>query len=154
MAVLTAFWIYVTLSNVLYAHSMQASLGTMSSQHLFAPWQPRVLQHLFLYPILIGCVWASLHIGWQPDVEIRVQAVAADEYLVLRVINTMADGALAGADGIGLRNVRERLALQFGSRATFHAGAADASNWMAEIRMPSVRDALDSERVLRTGHAS
>lgn len=66
MAVLTAFWIYVTLSNVLYAHSMQASLGAMSSQHLFAPWLPRVMQHLFLYPVLIGCIWASLHIGWQP----------------------------------------------------------------------------------------
>jgi hypothetical protein len=65
LAVLTAFWIYVTLSNVLYAHSMQAGFASLSKQHLFAPWLPRVLQHLILYPILIGAVWTSLRVGWQ-----------------------------------------------------------------------------------------
>jgi sensor histidine kinase YesM len=359
LAVLTAFWIYVTLSNVLYAHSMQAGFASLSSKHLFAPWLPRVLQHLILYPVLIGAVCASLRVGWQPiwravpmqlllglvfsavatpalnagemiqgiqeqsphgtwslsgflaeqdsslwlasttsflltygfglalitglalyqrfrdsqlrfaaleralaatrlaalrmqlsphtlfnllhtirgqiawdpasaqamvvqlgdvlrrllaagerdfsrlsdelefvrlylelqqnrfsdrltirmidldavpplwvpslilqplaenavvhglaghagAVQIRVEAVTYDDCLALRVVNTIAPGVTVGLEGIGLRNVRERLALQFGDRATFHAGAADARSWVAEIRMPLVRDAAES----------
>jgi hypothetical protein len=66
LAILTAFWVYVMLSNVLYARSMSASLDPMGSAHFFASWQARVLQHLFLYPILIGCVRASFRIGWRP----------------------------------------------------------------------------------------
>jgi hypothetical protein len=66
LAILSAFWVYVMLSNVLYARSMSASLDPMGSAHFFASWQARVLQHLFLYPILIGCVRASFRIGWRP----------------------------------------------------------------------------------------
>jgi hypothetical protein len=63
LAVLTLYWCYVALSNVLYASSMQA---TLEQQHVFASWPARVLQHLFLYPFLVGCVWTSLRVGWQP----------------------------------------------------------------------------------------
>ena len=66
LAILTTFWVYVALSNVLYATSMQASLSSMGPGHFFAPWDARVLQHVFLYPVLISCVLASLRIGWQP----------------------------------------------------------------------------------------
>jgi hypothetical protein len=65
--ILTVFWIYVALSNVLYANSMQASFNNMPGNfHVFAPSCARLLQHLFLYPILLGCVWASGRIGWAP----------------------------------------------------------------------------------------
>lgn len=356
LAILTTFWVYVTLSNVLYATSMQASLASMSPGHYFAPWDARVLQHLFLYPILILCVLGSVRVGWTPmwrtvplqigmglffsflaspamvlaqmlighedgwqhsdhytwseflkgpdsamwlaaatnfeltygfglalvtgfgiyqryrdsqlrsaaleraltsahlaalrmqlsphtlfnllhtirgqigwdpaaaqsmvvqlgdllrrlltagerefsllndelrfsrlylelqqkrfadrltiwmadldgipslwvpslilqplienavvhglaghsgNVEIRVEVTVCGENLVLRVINTMAPNAVSGRDGIGLRNVRERLQVQFAERATFNASAADATNWIAEIRMPLLRD--------------
>jgi hypothetical protein len=67
LAILTTFWIYVTSSNVLYAASMQASLASMTPGHFFfAPWDARVLQHLFLYPFLVLCALGSLRIGWQP----------------------------------------------------------------------------------------
>ena len=66
LAILTTFWIYVTLSNVLYATSMQASFASMSPGRYFAPWDERVLQHVFLYPILIVCVLGSLRVGWTP----------------------------------------------------------------------------------------
>jgi len=66
LAILTTFWVYVTLSNVLYAASMQASIASMNPGKYFAPWDQRVLQHLFLYPFLVLCVLASLRIGWQP----------------------------------------------------------------------------------------
>src|SRR3954463_15775891 len=66
LAVLSTFWVYVTLSNVLYATSMQASLSSKTPGHYFAPWDQRVLQHLFLYPFLVLCVLGSLRLGWQP----------------------------------------------------------------------------------------
>jgi hypothetical protein len=359
LAILTTFWVYVTLSNVLYATSMQASLASMSPGHYFAPWDARVLQHLFLYPVLILCVLGSVRVGWTPmwrtvplqigmglffsflaspamelaqmlishedswkhsdhytwseffkgpdsamwlaaatnfeltygfglalvtgfgiyqryrdsqlrsaaleraltsahlaalrmqlsphtlfnllhtirgqigwdpaaaqsmvvqlgdllrrlltagerefsllndelrfsrlylelqqkrfadrltiwmadldgipslwvpslilqplienavvhglaghsgNVEIRVEVTVCGENLVLRVINTIAPNAVAGRDGIGVRNVRERLQVQFAERATFSASAADATNWIAEIRMPLLRDGAE-----------
>jgi hypothetical protein len=66
LGILTAYWAYVTLSNVLYARSMSATLDPSGTEHLFAPWTARTLQHLFLYPALIGCVQVSLRVGWRP----------------------------------------------------------------------------------------
>jgi two-component system, LytTR family, sensor kinase len=65
-SILTAFWLYVTLSNVFYAITMQSVLTTLQMHNVYAPWNARVLQHVFLYPVFLGCVWASLRIGWQP----------------------------------------------------------------------------------------
>jgi hypothetical protein len=66
LALLTAFWIYVALSNVMYANSLQGSLSELGIHNFFAPWDARLLQHLFLYPALIGAVCLSRRIGWQP----------------------------------------------------------------------------------------
>lgn len=66
LLIVTAFWTYVAASNVLYANNMQASLAALHVAHFFAPWQARLLQHLFLYPLLLAAVWGSLRIGWQP----------------------------------------------------------------------------------------
>jgi Histidine kinase len=66
LGVLTVFWIYVALSNVMYANNMQASLSSMKIEHVFAAWDARLLQHLMLYPLFILCMWRSLRIGWQP----------------------------------------------------------------------------------------
>ena len=66
LLIVTAFWAYVAASNVLYANSMQANLTALHVANFFSGWQARVLQHLLLYPELLGCVWASLRIGWQP----------------------------------------------------------------------------------------
>jgi hypothetical protein len=66
LALLTAFWGYVTLSNVFYGLSMQASLASIGLQHVFAPWNARLTQHLLLYPALVLCIWLSRQIGWRP----------------------------------------------------------------------------------------
>ena len=66
LGLLTAFWIYVALTNVLWGTSMQASLATIGVTHVFAPWNTRLVQHLILYPALIGCMWISRRIGWRP----------------------------------------------------------------------------------------
>src|SRR6266853_5207110 len=66
LAVLTAFWIYVALSNVLYANSMQASFSNMKMERVFAPWDARLIQHLLLYPLFLLSMWRSLRTGWRP----------------------------------------------------------------------------------------
>ena len=73
LGVLSAFWIYVALSNVMYANNMQASLSSQNIEHVFAPWDARLVQHLLLYPLFILCMWVSLRTGWQ-----RAVARAAD----------------------------------------------------------------------------
>jgi hypothetical protein len=97
---------------------------------------------LILQPLIENAVVHGLA-GHNGKVEIRVEASVWGEHLLLRVINTIAPSSIAGRDGIGLRNVRERLAVQFGDRAKFSAAAADANNWIAEIRMPLLRDGPD-----------
>src|ERR1700686_4366078 len=298
LAVLTAFWIYVALSNVLYANNMQASFSTMKMERVFAPWDARLIQHLLLYPLFLLSMWRSLRTGWRPlwravpiqllcalgfafyqrlrdsqlrsaaleraltqahlaalrmqlsphtlfnllhtirgqitwdppaaqamvvqlgdllrrllnagerefsrlsdelqfvalylelqqkrfadrltiaaparddiprawgpslilqplvenavvhglaghegAVTIRVEASVGGETLTLRVLNTIAPGRGTGAAGIGLANVRERLAVQFGERATFEAGPTDDNIWKAQIHMPLLRDGPES----------
>ena len=66
LAVLTGFWTYVALSNLMYANTMGESLKSFSVTDFFAPWDARLVQHLILYPIFILCAWTSLRIGWRP----------------------------------------------------------------------------------------
>lgn len=66
LAVLTGFWIYVALSNLMYANTMGESLKSFDVTDFFAPWDARLVQHLILYPLFILCAWASLRIGWRP----------------------------------------------------------------------------------------
>lgn len=66
LAILVAFWIYVTLSNVLYASSMSMEFDPDGSKEAFAPWDARVLQHVLLFPLLLGAIWTSLRVGWRP----------------------------------------------------------------------------------------
>jgi Histidine kinase len=82
--ILTAFWVYVAVSNVLYANSMQAMLTTVRAEYVFAPWDARLLQHTLLYPFLLACVWASLRVGWHPIARaVPVQLACALAFSVL-----------------------------------------------------------------------
>jgi signal transduction histidine kinase len=63
--------------------------------------------------------------------------------LILRVTNTVAAERPSGDGGIGLRNVRDRLTIQFGERASFSAGR-DGREWVAEIHMPLLTDVLET----------
>jgi hypothetical protein len=64
--VLTLFWLYVALSNVLYARSLSLAIDPRGVYHYFSDWNVRVLQHVFLYPVLVGAIWLSLRMGWRP----------------------------------------------------------------------------------------
>jgi len=66
LGLLTAFWIYVALSNVMYAANMQASLSVQNIHNVYAPWDARIVQHVLLYPLFILSMRGSLRTGWQP----------------------------------------------------------------------------------------
>lgn len=73
VAVSAAFWLYVAASNVLYSHSMQVTFARTG----FSPWGERVVQHLILFPPLVGAYWISLRVGWTPFARIALQVALA-----------------------------------------------------------------------------
>jgi signal transduction histidine kinase len=66
LAITGLFWVYVAVSNILYAYSMRTGMAHMTNFPLFAPWNARLLQHLLLLPVLLVSFWASLRIEWRP----------------------------------------------------------------------------------------
>src|SRR5271168_2459563 len=60
------FWVYVALSNILYAYSMRTGIARMTNVSLFAAWDARLVQHVLLLPIVLVSFWASLRIQWRP----------------------------------------------------------------------------------------
>jgi sensor histidine kinase YesM len=60
------FWVYVALSNILYAYSMRLGMSRVTNVSVFAAWDARLLQHLVLLPVLLVSFWASLRIQWRP----------------------------------------------------------------------------------------
>ena len=64
------------------------------------------------------------------------------------ISNTMAVDKAPGEEGIGIRNVRERLAVQFEGRAALAVGP-HGSEWISEITMPEILDSPERPRVRR-----
>jgi sensor histidine kinase YesM len=60
------FWAYVTVSNVLYAYGMRTGTAKLTNATLFSPWDARVLQHVYLLPLILVSYWASMRIQWRP----------------------------------------------------------------------------------------
>ncbi len=104
-------------------------------EHLPQLWVPS----LILQPLVENAVLHGLA-GHTGPVVIRVEVSMEGDTLSLRVVNTMAADAVVGCESIGLRNVRERLAVQFGEHAIFRSGELEPGIWCAEIRMPKLQD--------------
>jgi signal transduction histidine kinase len=69
---------------------------------------------------------------------LTVSATEAPDALVLAVVNTREAGSEAGkaaGTGIGLANIRQRLAIRYKGRATLETGPVE-HGWRAEIRLP------------------
>jgi len=98
-----------------------------------AVWVPS----LILQPLVENAVVHGLS-GHQGRVTVSVVARMAQNVLTLSVLNTIAPDKPIGRGGIGLNNVRERLAVQFEGRARLAAGAID-DDWCSEISMPAIR---------------
>ena len=90
---------------------------------------------LILQPLIENAVVHGLA-GHSDAVQVRLEALTDGRMLTLRVSNTVAGTEPADRAGIGLKNVRERLAIQFGDRATFEAAERFAGLWVTEIRLP------------------
>jgi hypothetical protein len=75
-----------------------------------------------------GSVWINVTYDLWPD---RLQ---------LRVVNSRGAGSVTTDGGSGLQNVRERLAVQFGGRATLTSGPDDGSTWVATVTLPVLRE--------------
>lgn len=94
---------------------------------------------LILQPLVENAVIHGLA-GHEATVLVRIEAQIRNQAITLRVVNTVAKDYLAGPDGIGLNNVRERLYVQFGADASFTAGLTGSEEWSAEITMPTLRE--------------
>jgi len=95
---------------------------------------------LILQPLVENAVVHGLG-GHQGAVKVRLAVAKTDDTLVLRVSNTMVPGAKKQRpEGIGLNNVRERLAVQFEGRARLAAGPSGLE-WVSEITMPRMHAA-------------
>src|ERR1022692_2908896 len=66
LGIVCTFWLYVTVSNVLYTYGLRIGISKFTNVLLFAPWHVRVLQHALLLPALLASYWASLIVNWRP----------------------------------------------------------------------------------------
>jgi hypothetical protein len=71
-----AFWLFVTLTDLLYGYGMQLNAAKRFKVVMFVVWYERALQYLLLFPILLACFAASLRTGWA-----SVQRVLAQIFL-------------------------------------------------------------------------
>jgi hypothetical protein len=78
------FWAYVTLSNVLWAYGMRTGIAKVTNLPLFSPWDARVLQHMYLLPLILVSYWASMRIQWRPLlVAVPLQIILALSFAAL-----------------------------------------------------------------------
>lgn len=94
---------------------------------------------LILQPLVENAVVHGLadHSG---PVRVEVTWSVSPSGLELKVVNSVGSRNTPGVGGFGLRNVRERLAVQFDGRASVVSGPGDAATWVAILRLPLLRE--------------
>jgi LytS/YehU family sensor histidine kinase len=111
-----------------------------SAAQIPSVWVPS----LILQPLVENAVLHGMA-GHQMPVLVTISVSLSDDVLTLQVCNTIAPNRTAGAAGIGLRNVRERIAVQFEGRASLVTTVED-SQWRSELNLPAIRDAPAAPR--------
>jgi hypothetical protein len=111
-----------------------------------AVWVPS----LILQPLIENAVVHGLA-GHQGIVTVSVTVTLSNQAVLLRVTNSMSADRAVGADGIGLKNVRERMAVQFEGHAGLIAGTQGAE-WISEISMPAIRESPPIMREVPAGN--
>jgi hypothetical protein len=130
LAVLTGFWIYVALSNLMYANTMGQSLKALNVTDFFAPADARLVQHLLLYPLFILCAWTSLRIGWRPLWRtLPIQLSCALGFAVLAAPALVAGEALMG-EWHGPLGITHQHMQGYATWSEFFAGPA-VPTWIA-----------------------
>jgi sensor histidine kinase YesM len=100
-----------------------------------AVWVPS----LILQPLVENAVVHGLadHSG---PVRVDVTWELSPYRLEIKVLNSIGRGCAPRLGGLGLRNVRERLAVQFGGRAVLSSGLVDPTTWVATLHLPVLRE--------------
>jgi len=130
LAVLSGFWVYVALSNLMYANTMGESLKSLNVTDFFAPWDARLIQHLILYPLFILCAWTSLRIGWRPLWRaLPIQLSCALGFAVLAA-PALVLGEMAMGEWHGTYGITHPMQKSYESWADFFAGPA-VPTWIA-----------------------
>jgi len=130
LAVLSGFWIYVALSNLMYANTMGESLKSLNVTDFFAPWDARLMQHLILYPLFILCAWTSLRIGWRPLWRtLPIQLSCALGFAVLAA-PALVMGEMVMGEWHGTLGITHGMAHTYESWQEFFAGPA-VPTWIA-----------------------
>jgi hypothetical protein len=135
--------LYLELQQKRFADRLTVVLP--AAEDIVDAWVPS----LILQPLVENAVVHGLA-GHQGPVVVRVSVRRADDTLILRVSNTIAPGKAAGADGIGLNNVRERLSVQFEGRAALTAAPSE-TEWVSEITLPEIHASPDRRSTRRAG---
>jgi LytS/YehU family sensor histidine kinase len=123
--------LYLALQQRRFADRLSVVLPT--GTEIPAVWVPS----LILQPLVENAVVHGLA-SHQGPVTVRIAVHTAQDVLTLSVFNTLAPDQLPGEPGIGLNNVRERLAVQFEGRAALTAMGTDGQ-WCSEITMPAIQ---------------
>jgi hypothetical protein len=100
-----------------------------------AVWVPS----LILQPLVENAVVHGLadHSG---PVRVDVTWELSPYRLEIKVANSIGRGCAPRLGGLGIRNVRERLAVQFGGRAVLSSGLVDPTTWVATLHLPVLRE--------------
>jgi len=78
--------------------------------------------------------------GHQGMVTVHISVALDEEVLTIRVVNTIAEDRISGNAGIGIKNVRERIAVQFEGRASLITSQV-GTEWRSELSLPAVQAA-------------
>jgi hypothetical protein len=122
--------LYLDLQQRRFADRLTVLLPT--AEEVPPVWVPS----LILQPLVENAVVHGLA-GHQGSVTVRLAFRLEQDVLTLSVLNSIAPDKLPGEEGIGLNNVRERLAVQFEGRASL-AAAGGSGQWRSEITMPAI----------------
>lgn len=111
------------------------TVNVQSGPDVPAVWVPS----LILQPLVENAVVHGLadHSG---PVRIDVTWDLSPYRLQLKVVNSVGPGGATGGGGFGLRNVRERLAVQFGGRAVLSSAPGAGASWVATLHLPVLRE--------------
>jgi hypothetical protein len=106
---------------------------------------------LILQPLVENAVVHGMA-GHQQPVVVAISVTLNEDVLSVYVRNTIAPNRIPGAAGIGLRNVRERIAVQFEGRAGL-VTTADDSQWCSELNLPAIRESPSRAHETESGEA-
>jgi len=110
-----------------------------------AVWVPS----LILQPLVENAVVHGMA-GHQGPVTVSLSVGLVNDTLIMRITNTTAAERPVGAAGIGLKNVRERIAVQFEGQASLTVSVRP-TEWVSEITLPAIRESPSLARETPAG---